>query len=395
MILNSPDIKILIVDDRQENLLALQAIFRGSGYQLLEAESGKGALELAQHHDFACIVMDVQMPIMDGFETALIIRKFPRAQNTPIIFVTAIHRDEAFEIRGYLSGAVDYLFKPINPEILRAKVSIFVELFLKNAEIEQQRKILEEALLRVNENKKLKEALKTRDVFLSMASHELKTPITPLTLQLQTFTKLVEDDSLKDIDKGRLLRMLNTSMGQVTRLSRLINELVDVSKLQEKKLDLDLQDCSLIQIVRKVIEEFDPEIRKTSSEVNFLYKEDIKGKWDPFRIEQIVINLLTNALKYGQGKPITIHVGQTGRNAFLKVADGGIGIKDIDLNRIFGRFERAVSGSNYSGLGMGLYIAREIVKLHGGNISVTSSEGAGSEFLVELPVSESDASNDL
>ncbi len=379
-----PEVKILIVDDRPENLLALQAIFSSSGFILFEALSGKEAFEHSKLHDFACILMDVQMPVLDGFETARALRRLPRTETTPIIFITAIHRSEAFEEKGYVAGAVDYLFKPINTEILLAKVNIFVDLYLKSEQIKYQNKLLEEALAKSRENEELKALLKARDAFLSMASHELKTPITPLNLQMQTFIELFESGRHTQVEKEKLLRMLYTSQAQIERLSRLIYELVDVTRLASNRLELNLAETELNMCVRKVLDDFEPEIRKSGSVITFREEAVVRGNWDGFRIEQVIINLLTNALKYGERKPIVITVSKTDKAVF-EISDEGMGISPVSHDRIFERYERAVSGSHYSGLGLGLYIVKEILALHQGEIFVSSSEGAGATFRVELP----------
>lgn len=385
MISVSPEVKILIVDDRPENLIALHAIFNKKNYRLIEANSGKEAFEQAKHHQFACILMDVQMPILDGFETARAIRRLPGCETTPIIFVTAIHRTEEYELRGYVSGAVDFIFKPINADILQAKVSVFVELYQKTNELAIQKKFLEEALEKSKENEILKETLKARDEFLSMVSHELKTPITPLTLQMQTFIKLFETDAYKNVDRERLIRMLNTSDSQINRLARLIHDLVDVSKLRSHKLELTLGKTSLNKIVEKVLVDFETDIRKSETLVTLEAETEVTGVWDGFRIEQVIINLLTNSLKYGMGKPVRIRIFKEER-AVIEVVDQGIGIREEDHFRIFDRFERAVSSTNYGGLGLGLFISREIIYLHQGNIFVKAGPEVGSTFRVELPL---------
>jgi signal transduction histidine kinase len=379
-----PEIKILIVDDRAENLLALEAAFKGCKYTLVKANSGQEALREAFNHDFACALLDVQMPIMDGFETAKALRKIPRFNTTPVIFVTAIHREDGYEEMGYFAGAVDYLFKPINTNILLAKVTIFVDLFLKSEEIKRKNQLLQDALERSKEFEQVKMALKTRDDFLQMAAHELKTPITPLSLQMETFIQLVENDTFLSIDKSKILRMLQTSQAQIERLSRLVHELVDVSKLTAHRLELNLREVNLKDLVLKVIEDFEPEIRKYGSLIR-IEEQDSIGNWDGFRIEQVIVNLLTNALKYGEGKTISISISNEANHAIFNISDEGIGIANVDHERIFNRFERAVSQEHFSGLGMGLFIVREIVLLHGGEISLNSTPGSGSTFKVRLP----------
>jgi signal transduction histidine kinase len=378
-------VKVLVVDDRPENLIAMQAAFKGCGYEVYQALSGKEALELVKEHEFACILLDVQMPVMDGFETALWIRREPRSRSTPIIFATAIHRTEEYEELGYDAGAVDYLFKPINTTILKAKVSIFVDLYLQSEEIKKKNALLEEAILKTRENEELKAALASRDEFLLMASHELKTPLTPLSLQLDTFIQLYKDGTASSIPPEKLLRMLYTSQGQVDRLSRLINELVDASRLSTQKIELNLTQTNLSVLAKKVINDFSEEIKRSGSTLSLTIESDVSGKWDSFRVEQVLINLLINCLKYGGGKAINITVGVHGDVAKFQIKDHGIGIAKIDHARIFQRFERAVSAKNYSGLGLGLYISNQIVSLHGGRIELESQLNEGSTFTVLLP----------
>lgn len=380
-------IRILAVDDKRSNLIAMQAAFSGCGYEIIEAISGREAIELTKIYDFACILLDVQMPFMDGFETAIKIRREPRAKSTPLIFVTAIHRTEEYEEFGYGAGAVEYLFKPINKYIIQSKVAIFVDLYLKSAELNQKNILLQEALIKAEESTKLREELSSRDEFLLMASHELKTPITPLTLQMQAFIHLFETGEFHKAEPARILRMLKTSQGQVDRLSRLINELIDVSRISTDKLELHLEKVNLNKLIEKVIEDFREEIRHSGCTVNVKVDTDIIGHWDGFRMDQVIVNLLTNALKYSAGKVINIRISKPDFfTARFCIHDNGIGIAKEDQDRIFNRYERAVSSRSFSGLGLGLYITQQIVFLHKGNIKVESELGKGSTFIIDLPL---------
>jgi signal transduction histidine kinase len=379
-------IRILAVDDREENLIALEAALQDQSYQLVKASSGREALRLIQEEEFALILLDVQMPEMDGFETARRIRSEPRSKTTPIIFVTAIYRTEEYEQRGYIAGAVDYLFKPIEVAILRAKVSVFADLYRKTHEIQRQAALLRDSMVRERENEFLKEAVRTRDEFLSIVSHELKTPITPLSLQLQSFRHFIETGSIQTISADRLKRMLDISYNQVERLSRLINDLLDLSRITAGRLSLNPEIEDLRVIVDSILEAFSDEFKKNHCEIVLQAPETLPGSWDRSRLEQVLINLLTNALKYGCGKPIEITLEQEGKCAKLKVRDHGIGIALEDQERIFQRFERAVPAEHYGGLGLGLYITQQIVALHQGRIHVESTPGEGATFTVELPV---------
>jgi signal transduction histidine kinase len=378
--------KILAVDDRPENLTAMRAALSDKDYELLCAASGAEALRLARENDFAVVLLDVQMPGMDGFEVARRLRQSERSRRTPIVFVTAIHRDESYESHGYDVGAVDYLFKPLNLSILRAKVAIFVELHRKNEEIRQHQILLRESAIRVKENELLREAIRARDEFLSIASHELKTPITPLSLQIQSFLQMSEDGRLPTAPPETLRRMLRNSYAQVERLEKLINDLLEASRLIEKRLRIEREPASLTQIVQSVLSDFATEITRARCEIRLDLAAGVTGLWDPFRLQQIVINLVTNALKYGPGAPIDIGVERRGeRTARLTVRDHGIGIAPEDQERIFQRFERAVSALHFGGLGLGLFIVRQLVELHEGTVHVESALGQGATFIVELP----------
>lgn len=377
--------KILLVDDRRENLLALQVTLRDEGYDLVEVNSGAEAYQQTLLHEFAAILLDVQMPVLDGFETAKLIRTVAQAKTTPIIFVTAIHQTEMHARAGYEAGAIDYLFKPINPDVLKAKLSILVDLYNKNQELRIFSRKLKDQIVRETENKMLKEQLISRDEFLSMASHELKTPITPLNLQLQSFLKMIRSNTLKDIENDRLERMLLTAHTQVERLSETIDKLLDVSRFATGRVEMNLERVNLTELVKKTIRFVEIQLQRLGCDYFLEAEDDVYGVWDAFRIEQVVLNVLANAMKYGPGKPIHIQVQSLNGHAYIKIKDHGIGIAENDQTRIFERFERAASSSYYGGLGLGLFIACEIVRHHRGSIKVDSKVGDGATFIIKLP----------
>ncbi|HEX4923682.1 MAG TPA: hybrid sensor histidine kinase/response regulator [Bdellovibrionales bacterium] len=371
--------KILFVDDHPANILALHASLRDCGYTLIDASSGYEAVEHAREHDFAAILLDVQMPGLDGFETAKLLRQQKRSKTTPIIFVTANHLTEGHVSKGYGAGAVDYLFKPINVEILKAKLAVFVEM-------QRQALLLKETAVRDRENELLKEALKIRDDFLSMAAHELKTPITPLNLQMQAFLSMLNEGTFGRIEPERLRRMLETSNEQVQRLNKFIDELLDVTRISAGRLDLKREKFDLGELVHSVVRSFEAPLRAAGCDVRLDLDSGIVGQWDRFRLEQAVSNLLSNALKYGARHPIEVAVKNGGKMARVKVKDNGIGIHPEDQGRIFERFERSTSSQHNSGLGLGLYIANQVVLRHGGTIRVASRPGDGAEFVLNLPL---------
>ncbi|MFL5732424.1 MAG: sensor histidine kinase, partial [Chloroflexia bacterium] len=229
------------------------------------------------------------------------------------------------------------------------------------------------------------EAVRAREEFISIASHELRTPLTSLMLQLQTLVKAAERNALERQPAGQVLSRLEEAQGQVKRLSKLVNELLDLSKLTAGRLELDLEKVDLAMVAREVARRFSEEMRIAGCELILDADTPVTGLWDRFRLEQVAANLLSNAIKYGRGKPVEIKVEGDSETARLTVRDQGIGIAPESLDRIFVRFERAVSARNYSGLGLGLYIVHRILDALGGSIKVTSELGKGATFVVELP----------
>jgi signal transduction histidine kinase len=227
----------------------------------------------------------------------------------------------------------------------------------------------------------LQEAVRLRDDFLSIASHELKTPLTPLQLKLQFLQKSLSAAS--EHTSMDLARMLDSTQDHVRRLSQLVNNLLDVSRLSAGKLDLTPEPLELGSLVREVVERFEPQATRTFTRLE-LDLSPVPGHWDRLRLEQVVTNLLTNALKYGEGTAVRVSVSEEGDLARLTVQDQGIGIALEAQTRIFGRFERAVTGHHYSGLGLGLFIVQQIVEGMGGTIRVDSAPGKGATFTVEL-----------
>lgn len=704
----SEKIDILLVDDRTENLTALEAVLASSNYNLIKKKSGDDALRYLLENEPALILMDVQMPDLDGFETAAIIKKSERTREIPIIFITAINKDEQFLLKGYQHGAVDYIYKPYDPHILRSKVSIFADLarktqrliqaekkLVESEKLERERQValiemkslrreqadqrkyrdlvdgiphgivwtaeasslaitfvspstekilgytLEEcisepdffyrhiheedrertiALIKkaqtnrsrdfsiehrliskdgkafwfqsgirvaakadeedafeirglsvdITQNKEAETALRqskdrsdflaeaslllsksldhqatlariaevamprfadwyaihvlddqhqikalaithkdpemikyanelsdrypisassnrgvphvirngkselysnftevmieqyaqdpslvqalkplglasaiivpliargrtfgsmtfvstqnghlyskedlsiaeslahrfavaidnadlyeqaqaairARDEFLSIASHELKTPLTPLILQTQMLMKTLGHTAWNDIKPERVMKMLHTSDRQLKRLSKLVEELLDISRMSIGRLRLETEKFDLMEMIQDVLERFSEQVTETQCTIEIKAPNKVIVEWDRFRFEQVIINLLSNALKYGPGKPINIIVEIKDGLVKLSIHDHGIGIAKEDQARIFDRFERAVSNLQVGGLGLGLYIVTQIIAAHNGKICVQSEKGSGSVFIVELP----------
>jgi signal transduction histidine kinase len=232
------------------------------------------------------------------------------------------------------------------------------------------------------------EATRVREDFISIAAHELRTPLTPLKLQVELVRRHLTKRGI-ELEPGgpALLKLIDGSDKQIDRLSRLVEDMLDTSRVATGQLTLDLESVDLSELVRELVERLQPELSRAKCSLELRVEPNVVGRWDRVRIEQVLINLLTNATKYGAGKPIELTVTTGAGLATIVVRDFGIGIAPEDRQRIFERFERAVSRRGFGGLGLGLYVARQIVQAHGGAIRVESEIGKGSAFIVELPLS--------
>jgi PAS domain S-box-containing protein len=229
-------------------------------------------------------------------------------------------------------------------------------------------------------------AVRARDEFMSIASHELKTPLTSLKLQAHIRAREVARGEFRKFSADKLPQLIADDEKQLNRLNRLVDDMLDITRIQSGKLTLTLEELDLNDLVKEALARLSAQVEATRSTVSFKPGPPARGRWDRFRVEQVFVNLLTNALKYGAGNPIEVGISADTGRAELTVSDRGMGIRQEDQERIFGQFERAVSADSISGLGLGLYISRMIVEAHGGRISVSSKEGQGSVFTVELPL---------
>lgn len=504
---------ILLVDDVAANLLALEGALEPLNAKLVKARSGAEALRYLLQEDFACVLVDVQMPDIDGFETVRLIRERERTRYVPIIFISASHREEVNMLRGFSEGAVDYVTKPYSPDLLRARVAALIEQSTREREgrealyerVKHSEASLAEAraqaLLRaeserarlyslflqapfpivvlrgpalmlelvnpaatalfgeksnvgrgirdvetpfirpelvqnlemafitgeptlqkelsltrdgkseyfnvvaqptraastgqvdgllicafdvteqVRAREALTEAVRLRDEFLSVASHELKTPLTPLALRLQALLRM-KDSELP----GPVKEKIAAARRHVGRLAKLVDGLLDVTRLTSGKLHLDFEpDVNVTELVRDVVDRHQPSAAACDCALSLGRMDEVRMRMDRVRFEQVLTNLLSNALKYGAGKPVIVALEDANEKIRLTVRDEGIGITPDAATRIFGKFERAVSERHYGGLGLGLYISRQIVDAFGGTITVESAPSKGATFTVELP----------
>jgi PAS domain S-box-containing protein len=503
-----PRASVLIVDDHPANLVALEAILAPLGHELVMARSGEEALREILRREFALILLDVQMADMNGFETAAFIKQHPRSRHIPIIFITAVNRDAVHVFRGYSHGAVDYLVKPFDADILRSKAAVFIELYLRGEKLKLQQRLLHErereaaerrsqeryrrlldamaqciwaadaqghvnywnrsglaycgltasdvqeesfwqclhpddradaranweAGLRsgapferqlrikravdgsyrwhiaravpereadgtivgwiatatdIDDQKQAEDALRKaiilRDDFLSVASHELRTPLTSLKLEVANLSRIAQRGGGGSDGAPRLMAKVEKIDSQAGRLHRLIDELLDVSRIAAGRLELHVEAVDLAQVVNEVGLRFSDEAARAGSTLRVHAPSAVVGRWDRNRLDQVVTNLVSNAIKYGDCKPIDVSVESGDDTAVVSIRDRGLGIAPHDQERIFGRFERAASSRHYGGIGLGLWIVKQIIDALGGTVTVESTPGNGSTFKVALP----------
>ncbi|HCS44539.1 MAG TPA: hybrid sensor histidine kinase/response regulator [Pseudomonas sp.] len=386
--------KLLIVDDLPENLLALEALIKREDRIVYKALSADEALSLLLQHEFAMAILDVQMPGMNGFELAELMRGTEKTRNIPIVFVSAAGRELNYAFKGYESGAVDFLYKPLDIHAVKSKVNVFVDLFRQSKAMKQQVEQLEqsrreqEALLKQVQSTQLEleQAVRMRDDFMSIVAHEVRTPLNGLILETQLRKMHLARDNAAAFTLDKMHAMVDRDERQIKSLIRLIEDMLDVSRIRTGKLSIRPTRFDLSVLVSDLLQNFAPQIEAAESSVTLQAEQPVVGSWDEFRIEQVISNLLTNALRYGAKSPITVRVYSESAQARVEVRDLGIGIGEENQKRIFQQFERVSAKHAVAGLGLGLFISEQIVTAHGGSITVESRIGEGALFRVCLPL---------
>jgi signal transduction histidine kinase/FixJ family two-component response regulator len=485
---------ILIVDDKPENIYSLKTLLEAKKLSVDTALCGEEALKKVLINDYSLIILDVQMPGMDGFEVAETLSGFKKSQNIPIIFLSAVNTNKQFIIKGYESGGIDYLTKPVDPDILLLKVNTFTKLYQQTKELNEIQTVLREEIeirkkvqaelkqkveqlhatlealpfiaftsdlfgsidfvnghwFNYSENEKhfppthlddvdilkewntklllgegleleirikrldsldyrshllkivpikngnvinkwigtftdiedQKQVERKKDEFLSIASHELKTPLTSIRAYIQLI-----DRGLKCTELDHNKKYVEKAQAQVTKLNDLIAQLLDVSKIENGKVKLNIQPFNIKNLIENSCDIIN-QIHENSEITILGNDESLEIFADEARIEQVLINYLTNAFKYSpDNKQITIERENINNELTIRVKDNGIGIPQEKQNRIFSKFYRVEESSlKFQGLGIGLYISAEIIKKHQGKFGVTSSYGNGSEFYFSIPI---------
>jgi len=393
--------KLLIVDDLPENLLALEALIKRQDLNVYKALSADEALSLLLQHEFALAILDVQMPGMNGFELAELMRGTEKTKSIPIVFVSAAGRDLNYAFKGYESGAVDFLHKPLDVHAVKSKVNVFVDLYRQSKAMKQQVEALEQsrreqgALLEQLQNtqKELKQAVRMRDDFMSIVAHEVRTPLNGLILETQLRKMHLARDNAAAFTLDKMHAMVERDERQIKSLIRLIEDMLDVSRIRTGKLSIRPTRFDLVQLVHNLLQNFAPQVEAAESSVSLIADQPVMGDWDEFRIEQVISNLLTNALRYGAKSAIDVRVYNHHGQARVEVQDRGIGIGVENQQRIFQQFERVSTRAVVAGLGLGLFISQQIVAAHGGSITVESRIGEGALFRVCLPLQENSPMN--
>ncbi len=418
-------VPILLVDDRRENLLALESLLEPLGHRLITAESGREALKLLLREEVALILLDVSMPEIDGYAVAELVRARERNRDTPIIFLTANLKTSAHVFKGYAVGAVDYIFKPLVPEVLLSKVSTFVDLYnrsralkrqaedlrrahaaldvrvkerteelaqinqrLKAEIVERRRAEAERALLLDREQAARREAERvnrTKDEFLATLSHELRTPLNAIL----GWAHILES---RQVDAPTLERALRVIRNNAFAQKQLIEDILDVSRIINGKMTLHITPVDMRRVVEAALDTVRPaaDAKRIHIIAELAAVDPTAGDQD--RLQQVVWNLLSNAIKFTPKEgEVRVTLERVENDVRLTVADNGRGIPTEFLPHIFDRFSQADSSVTraHGGLGLGMAIVRHLVELHGGTVSADSGgEDQGSTFAVVLPVRE-------
>jgi signal transduction histidine kinase len=370
-------IHLLLVDDLEENLLALEALLKRDGVVCLKARSGDEALELLLVHDVALALVDVQMPGMDGFQLAEFMRGNANARHVPIIFVTAGSADQQRRFRGYEAGAVDFIQKPVETDVLKSKANVFIELYRQRQEILSHRDELKAYAAA------LSAADRRKNDFIAMLGHELRNPVMAFRAGLQLLERQ------KDPEKSAQIHARMEV--QAHHLSRLIEDLLDVARIDQGKISLQRERVTVQSIIDSAVDTSRPKIDAGRHDLTV----DVPGSpiWldgDFTRLSQVVSNLLTNAAKYtpSEGR-IEVSANRVEDRVRIDVADNGVGVPQDMQVRVFDLFTQSKGPDDRSreGLGIGLALVRQLVEMHEGAVELESAgAGAGSRFTVWFPV---------
>ena len=397
------EIKILIVDDTENNLMSMEVILENEGYTIYKATSGREALRiLLKEDDFSLILLDVRMPIMDGYETAALIQERDKLRHIPIIFITAQDYEDESVYKGYEAGGVDFILKPINPEILRAKVTVFAEMQRKNNLLRQQEeelRIMNNELLELNRdleqrvserttelenlNEELRALNLSKDKFLSVISHDLRNPLTSLLLASKNLTEKAETMPPKELAmiSGIIHRTSNKILQQ-------LNELVEWAKKQRQKTNFNPEKIQLYTRIAESLELLRVNAIQKAVKLENNIPHDVYVYADSLMLRSILQNIVTNAIKFTPNGKGVVRVSAQPLNSMIEVCveDSGVGMTSDVRERLIENFDITVPGTNQEkGSGLGLLLVKDFVAQHGGSIAIESEQGRGTCFRFTIP----------
>ena len=357
-------IHILVVDDIAQNLVALEAVLARPGIVILKASSGAEALEILLTHDVALALLDVQMPQMDGFELAELIRGSARTRDIPLIFLTAATREPTYSFRGYEAGAVDFLFKPVDVKALQSKVQVLVQLYQQKRELSSQ---LTE----------LKHALHLNELFTAVLGHDLRTPLSVVMNGAMLLPMMSEHP--------KVIITAQRIESSAKRMARMVDQLLDLARIRSGTMELRSSMHDYLALARAIVEEFETGGQAVSIELSSV--GELHGQCDAGLLSQVISNLLSNAITHGEaGAPV--HLALDGRAADsieLRVINRGV-IPAALLPTLFEPFQQAREKRRTGqGLGLGLYTVNMFVKAHGGTVELSSSATQGTVAAVRIP----------
>ena len=357
------DIHILVVDDVEQNLVAIEALLTRPGVTVLKANSGVAALEILLVQEVALILLDVQMPNMNGFELAELVRGNPHTRHIPLIFVTAAINEPQRSFRGYQAGAVDFLHKPVEPDVLRSKVNVFVELFAQKKQLSAQ---LDE----------LRQALHVNEMFTAVLGHDLRNPLAAVLNGAELLLLMSADQKV-----GAVARRIRSS---ARRMEKMVSQLLDVARIRAGGVALELGRGDYAQLCRRIVDELKQAGHANPVQIDASGSTD--GLFDPHRIGQVLSNLLGNALQHGDPvASVAVRIDGTDASQLTLSIHNRGAMPAAVMEQAFTPFRPGREARTQPGLGLGLYIAKYFVDAHGGSIALDSSEADGTTFTIRLP----------
>lgn len=388
---------ILLVDDRQENLFALKNWLQLNLYEVQTASSGEEALKNILKNEYELIILDVQMPGMDGYEVAETIAGYSKSKDVPIIFLSAVHIDKKFITKGYASGGVDYITKPFDPELLLLKIKTFSRLYRQTKELNEikatlEQKVEERTAELKESNRQLEESNSELQQYASIASHDLQEPLRKII----TFSNIIKENFLEGMPDAE--RYIDKIIASSERMRKLINDFLNYSKLSVAKKFIY---SDLNEILAATINDLEVSIKEKEAEVITEALPSIETIPDQMR--QVFQNIISNALKFsrtGVAPLIKIWSDRTAQKSIkskpsnngdfcrIYISDNGIGFNEKYLDKIFTMFQRLHGKSEYEGTGIGLSIVKKIIEKHNGLLTAKSKEGEGTTFIIVLPLTQ-------